>query len=207
LPSEYSSTSLRLALSVNSEPGAGLVDEQTGAQPSIFTTGDLAIAFAVFDEFENVVDLSNITYVEADFVDDPKTGNILAQASIQTLAAVVPVIAWRNGTQAQGEISFTTDQLAALVCRAAWLVVRALTAAGEVMIFGAGWVKVNASGVPAVVKMPLSPVPSVIPVGAVYEIPAGVTITFPTSPKILGQLILDPASNGLPAGSFVITAA
>ena len=208
MPSEYPSTSIRLALSVTSEPGAGLIDQQTGQQPAIFPQGNLTIAFAVFDEFNNNVDLANLTYVEADFVDAPFAGQVLAQSSIlgSVLTASIPIQAWRNGTQDQGEIDFTPDQLAAVTGRAAWLVIHALTSAGEHIFFGAGWVTVRPSGVPATLKMPLSPVPSVIPAGAVYEIPAGVTITFATSPKILGQLICDPPSNGLPAGNFVITA-
>lgn len=205
---EYSSTSIRLGLSVVSDPNAGLIDQETKAQPAIYTSGDLTIEFALFDQFQNIVDLSNITYVEADFIDSPETGNILAQATLTAaqLTTLIPLQGWLNGTQDQGEIAFSSSQLAAIVCDKVWLVIHALTSTGDHLIWGSGWVVVKPSGISNVVNMPLSPVPEVIPLGAVYTIPAGVVIIFPTSPKILGQLVCSPPSGNLPAGSFKIAA-
>lgn len=205
----YASTSIRLRLSNVSKPQGRLVDEETAERPEIFATQPLTIAFAVFDAYDDVVDLSNISYVEADFVNDPECGEILASSSIlaAALTPLIPVAAWLDGTEDQGEIGFTTDQLAALTGRRAWLVVRGLTAAGNVIIFGAGWVNVRPSGAPAAVYLPLSPVPAIIPAGAIYEIPAGVVVIFPTSPQILGELICDPAEGDLPPGAFTIISA
>ena len=188
----YSSSSIRLALSVASAPGAGLQDDETGESIAIFPTSGLAINFAVFDQFDDIVDLSNITYVEADFIDDPEVGNILAQATIpgSALASGVNILGWRNGTQAQGTLTFSAAQLDGLAEGKVWLIIRALTQTGFVVPWGAGWVEVDASGVSPTINMPLSPIPSLIPFGANYLVPSGVGVTFPASLEILGSLNL-----------------
>ena len=211
MAAEYPSTSIRLALSVNSAPEVEIVDEQTDRRAAIYASADLSIEFAVFDEFENVVDLADITYVQASIFNDPDDAEPIATSSLFNLGSdpeltnVIPVLAWRNGTQEQATIPFSTSQLSGLLGPRAWLAINALTTSGSKMILAAGWIEVRKSGLPAYVLMPLSPVPAIIPAGALYEIPAGVTITFPTSPKILGQLICDPASDGNAAGNFVIS--
>lgn len=205
----YPSSSIRLALSIVSEPNAGLIDAETKFPPAIFSGIDLVVAFAVFDQFDNVVDLSNVLFAEAVFLDDPAKGNVLARSSVaaSALLTAISIAAWRDATQAQGKIPFTAAQLAALAADRAWLVVRGLTDAGLPVVWGAGWVAVKLDGVAGGVQMPLLPIPAIVPRGAVYFIPAGVTIAFPTSPTVLGQIICAPGSNGLPPGAFTITAA
>jgi hypothetical protein len=86
------------------------------------------------------------------------------------------------------------------------LSIYALDIFGNRQVWGYGPVNVNNAGVGTTVKMPLIPVPAVIPKGALYEIPAGVVIVFPTSPKIFGQLICDASTATAPQGAFTITA-
>ena len=110
------------------------------------------------------------------------------------------------GLQSNGTINFTAAQLDGICLPKVWLAIHALTTAGEHIVWGAGWVMVKRAGVGPTIRIPLSPVPTIIPAGCIYEIPAGVTITFPKAPAIYGTIICDPPSGELPQGSWSVTA-
>lgn len=156
------------------------------------------------------MDASTLVAIEADLIDDPVSGNILASASTTAIRANVLIADWLNGVDQQAVLGFDPADLedidfAGQPTRRLWLAFHAVTLDDAHIAIGTGWMTLR-QGVPGDVRLPLTPVPSVIPVGTTYLIPAGVTITFPTSPKVLGNLVLAPASGRLLAGNFIIAA-
>ena len=199
---------IQLALMPNGPANPPLLDMATEAPPEFYAGGDVAFLLAMFDQFGNVLDASSLSALTLSLYDDPTTMNLLASVATITFTATVTLDAWRNAAAQQAIALLTAAQMAAIDFAGqpelrAWMVLEAATKTGAKVALGAGWVTLHA-GAPGAVLLPLYPVPSVIPIGTIYLIPAGVTITFPTSPKILGDLVLAPAENGLPAGNFKI---
>lgn len=192
------------------DPNAPLLDVQTESAPDFFVTSDVAFEVAIFDFAGKVMDASTLVAIEADLIDDPVSGNILASASTTNISPDVTIANWRAGTDQQAVLGFDPADLSAIdfrgqATRRLFLAFHAVTKDAAHITIGTGWATLR-QGVPGDVRLPLIPVPSVIPAGTTYRIPAGVTITFPVPPKILGNLVLEPAQGRLPAGNFTVSA-
>lgn len=200
---------IQIELTPAAAPNPPLLDLATGMPPEFYVSDSLVFAFCIFDTLGHMLNASTLAVVAIDLLDDPTTLNRIATASqAAPFHAQVQLIDWRNQADQQALISLPADALAALdfgsrPTARLWMVVQGVTLDGDRIVLGAGWVTVRA-GVPADVRLPLLPIPTVIPKGTTYFIPAGVIITFPSAPQIIGQIVLGRPDGPLPAGSFTI---
>lgn len=186
------------------------MDVQTGSAPNFFVTSDVAFEVAIFNAAGNIMDASTLQAIEMDLIDDPATGNVLASASTTDIEQIVLIADWLNGVDQQAVLTLSPADMANIdfagePSRRVWLVFHALTLDSTQVALGTGWITLR-YGVPFGVRLPLAPPPSVIPAGSIYYIPAGITVSFPTAPTILGDLVLESATDRFPSGNFVILA-
>ena len=193
-----------------------MIDENTDQAPRFFTSNDVALQLAIFDGNGFPVDLTNVAYLEADIFCSPTDPSPVAIATIPA-ASITPIVTsanWSAGIQANATISFGAAQIAALPFTSYmhserfWLVIHGFVPAsgglsGQDNTYGAGWIWITQDGIKTF-NLPLYPIPTIIPKGCTYTIPAGVTITMNVSPIVYGSLIIMPAVGQTPAGCLVI---
>ena len=163
------------------------------------------------------VDLGNLAFLSADLLDCPGATDIQATVTVpaSSIEALITTQNWEADLDQNATLSFGQAQLANLsfidedglapkTSKWFWLVIHGITAAGEDIAYGAGWVRIFNVGV-STLNLPLYPPPLVIPFGTTYTIPAGVTITVTAPISIFGNLVLAPAEGQKPAGQLIVT--
>lgn len=208
-------TPIRIPLSTIATPKFTLLDMSTGEIPDFFAGTDVAVQVCVFGNQNFIVNISTATAIECDIIDNPTNGNVLAFSTC-TAASIRPVVQyydWQTGVDQQAVLVFPKSTLLNIPMvdyqgfpvssRKLWMAFHASLNDGSNIQLGTGAMYLR-SGVPDTVQLPLYPPPELIPTGTTYTVPPGITVTFPSSPTVLGDLILSPSNGILPAGSMVI---
>lgn len=149
----FSQIPIRCRLSIVSNPPAYPIDDNTGEAPSFWRSQDVAIQVGIFDASNDAIDLANIDTIQLTF--RPSQGSAYYYVSTTvTASSIIPLISysgWSAGTQQQvtfflspAETDFPTDGGSSAQV---WMEIRAYTSTGTSVVYGAGYVTVNNSGI------------------------------------------------------------
>jgi hypothetical protein len=198
-----------------SQPRAPLIDENTGEPVEFYSLNDVAFDIGVFDKNGFPLNLGNLAFLSCDLLNDPDACDIQATSTLAAddINALITSQNWEADLDQNATISFGQAQLGNLSflddagleykpSKWFWMVIHGITAAGEDIAYGAGWVRIFNVGVKTL-NLPLYPPPTVIPFGTTYTIPAGVVITVTQPIQIFGALVLAPAVGQTPAGQLI----
>ncbi len=149
----FSQIPIRCRLSIVSNPPAYPIDDNTGEAPAFWRAQDIAIQVGIFDADNDAVDLSNIDTIQLTFRPSQSSPYYYVSTVI-TASSIIPSITysgWSSGNQQQAtfyltpaETDFPTDGGDSAQV---WMEIRAYTATGTSVVYGAGYVTVKNSGV------------------------------------------------------------
>ena len=146
--STYSQIPVRLQADIISSPPVGPIDANTGFAPAFWRAQSVGIAVGIFDVNGVAVDLSNLAYLQIQFMETPSSPNLVL--SKQVLAgSIIPIISragWLAGTAQQAtfvisaaELDFSLNGQDSLPY---WLNLSGVTSGGAQVVYAAGYITV-----------------------------------------------------------------